>query len=354
VLVKLAAVAVVLLNTAIATAGESGWLWQPGLWTQCPLRPARTASLGLPLGMEAAEEQPVAAHWLTARRGSPYAGGRTRIWLIDGQPAESFDLPPSGPLGPDTAAQTIDPQVNAPLQSAWPETIVVWRPETTFYARADYFEWRETADRYRLLRETGVLATVGMLRRRDFSRFRVEVFGSRVDYDGATMDGEPFKSNTDYLGFQAQFDLLWPLQFEPNTALVLGVGTRLWNRKLLDGQTASGTQVTGYEETWWTLYPYIGLESRCPTGKNSELFASVLMGFSTFTYEFVPEFDVALYPKLGPVVQAEFGVQGGWLMVSGFVQVMKWYASDVVGDVDPFYQPDSLMVTVGINAGIRF
>ena len=281
------------------------------------------------------------------------------IWLVNSQgisataPAQPVSQGSSMLNAPAQASTTSLPQSSfaAPLTASsnlWERAMGV-----TWYARVDYFYWRESIDSARLLEESGPLVTLGILTQREDHRFRAELFGGEVEYDGQTTTGIPLENHTDYIGFRFQYDLLWPFAHDPNSAFVLGLGTRFWSRKLLDGETASGIPVIGYDETWWMLYPCFGLETRRPMGVNSLWFASASLGVTGFTYEYVDSYDVTLYPKMGPLVQAEAGIQTPRLFLSVFFELMQWYASNTQGD-DLIYQPDSMRLTAGLNAGLRF
>lgn len=225
--------------------------------------------------------------------------------------------------------------------------------KNNLYVRVDYFDWRESEFSIRLLEETGPLVNLGYLRRTDAARFRAEFFGGAIHYDGATWDGEPITATSDYLGFRVQYDLLVPLACDPHTAFTLGLGTRLWNRNLHDGQTILGDPVYGYDETWWSVYPVVGLETRRPLGATTELVASATLGWTGFTYQWISEFDASLYPKMGPMAQAEIGLQGPRLSIAASIEWMQWYASGFSG-TPQVYQPESRMFTIGLSGGYRF
>lgn len=266
--------------------------------------------------------------------------------------APAISPPVSVPLTTPSVSSYTPPgpslSYNPPAPSLWEQASGL-----TFYARIDYYYWRESTDNYRLLEESGPLVTLGFTTLNEDRRLRAEVFGGQVQYDGSTMDYDPLKINTNYLGCRIQYDLLWPFQYDPNSAFVLGLGTRLWNRSLQDGVSQSGYDVTGYDELWWMLYPMVGLETRRPMGATSHWFASASLGVTGFTYERINEFDVTLYPKMGPMVQVEWGIQTPRLFVSLFLEVMQFYASNAQGP-DLLYQPDSMRLTAGLNAGMHF
>ena len=342
----------------VALGSDSGWLWRPRHIAEFCSGQSESVWLG-PQALEGAavidDFRPRATGGLLSlgRFNWVSAPTRPRIWLTDGQALDAGPSRPSAGLEPGPANQQTDPASSSSFATPWfgPSSLSIGK--NLWYARVDYYEWRESIDSVRLLRETGPLVTIGFFHRDEVSRFRAEIFGGRVDYDGHTMDGELLETNTDYIGFRAQCDLIWPLRTDAGTGFLVGLGTRLWNRNLADSQTASGVEVIGYNETWWTVYPYVGLESRQPMGTASELFATLIFGYTAFTHESVPEFDVILYPKMGPMIQAECGIQGQWISVSAFFEVMQWYTSDTQGPMFTF-QPESVMVTVGLNAGVRF
>lgn len=378
----LAAVTVILLATC-AALGDNGEVSASGSARReaqarqpdwCSLRPP-----AFPLDSPLAQRR----FWRIALYECAYREGDLRLGNVGNN---SFDYPdpaysqapasgsPSFDLNPATGADRVTPPaLSAPLSAppispyTPPGPPLSYTPPDpslleqasglSFYARADYYYWRESRDRYRLLEESGPLVTLGFTTQRDDRRLRAEVFGGQVQYDGATMDDDPLKINTNYLGGRIQYDLLWPFQHDPNSAFVLGLGTRLWNRSLLDGVSESGYAVTGYDEFWWMLYPMVGLETRRPMGSTSHWFASASLGITGFTYERIADFDVTLYPKMGPMVQVEWGIQTPRLFVSLFLEVMQFYASNSEATplaLLPVYQPDSMRLTAGLNAGIHF
>jgi hypothetical protein len=275
-----------------------------------------------------------------------YTPAQGQLWLAgmqDGDPRGAGTLPL------DTLPNTSPP--GTVLSSAGPPTLMDQAKGSTFYARIDWFYWRETSGSTRWDDESGALATLGFLQRSEDTRLRLEIFGGEVNYDGQTMIGTPFTTYTSHFGFQGQYDLLWGLRQDPDSGLTLGLGTRLWNRKIADGTDQAGNSVEGYDETWWTVYPCIGLETRGALGTMGQWFGTANFGVTVFTLEHVPAFSVDLYPKPGPLVQAELGIQTQRFLLSAYLQMMQFYTSDTVGG---YNQPDSLLLTIGLNGGVRF
>ena len=224
-----------------------------------------------------------------------------------------------------------------------------------WYARWDYFTWNERLDGQEFVRETGSLATVGYQRRLGVERFRAELFGGTLNYHGSAMfdDGssEPLDSYTSYLGMRAEFDLLWEPEGFPNAAFFAGAGTRFWVRDLKDGFTPSGAEVWGYQEIWWTIYPYVGMEVKQPLSPTLHFFGSMRAGITPVTLEQVPSMDVVLYPKCGVTGQLECGLRGQHFTLSAYLEAMDWGQSAQSRDI---LQPYSRMFIAGVKGGWAF
>ncbi|MCE9557280.1 MAG: hypothetical protein K8T91_28360 [Planctomycetes bacterium] len=255
---------------------------------------------------------------------------------VQWQPIEEAHFPAAYPVSP------------APL----PLHETPWPVSSTWYLRADYFHWNERIDGFDLLNEDGVLTTLGYERRIDRQRFLVELFGGDVHYDGAAMfdDGsiEPLSSHTEYLGARAEYDVRFALDYSPGTFFVAGLGTRFWLRNLPNAMTAGGDPVYGYQETWWTIYPYLGLEWKRPLGPGAEVYGSARLGVTAITYQFATVNDATLYPAPGLTTQLEYGIRGSDLFLAGYLEVMSWGESPVSHG---WLQPESTMLTAGIKAG---
>ena len=86
---------------------------------------------------------------------------------------------------------------------------VIERPiESSWYFRQETFYWNERSDGEDFVNERGPLSTLGYVHRSGFERFRAELFGGTMAYDGGAqfIDGsyEPYHQSvgTNYLGMR--------------------------------------------------------------------------------------------------------------------------------------------------------
>ena len=283
----------------------------------------------------------------------------TMAVIAVGFQAEAQELGPDVPLWGTAAeagaAPDVSPPLGAPLAEIRSEPIE--RPtESSWSGRIDYFHWNERLDGRDFVNEDGTLVTLSYVRRVGPERFRAELFGgsvgygAEIEYDDGT--SEPMSSHTNYLGLRGEYDLVYDPTWWQTVSLFAGVGTRFWFRDLPDETTASGTTLWGYQETWWTIYPYLGLETRgTPDVSDLEFFGSARIGCTAITYEHVSWNDVTLYPKTGITGQLELGLRGPRLFLSGYCEAMTWGESD---EVRNSWQPRSQLIAVGLRTGFRF
>jgi hypothetical protein len=298
----------------------------------------------------------------------PDAGGGPTFQMLDSAGAipplpQSIATPQYLPPANSIAPAMPQPQLVSNWQPAINSAVVPATPpasherfiESNWYTRIDYFHWNERSGGADFVNEDGPLFTLGYLRRVGIERFRAEVFGSQVHYkadiDFGNGDVEPLSSHTNYLGVRGEYDLLiepgaWPL-----LTFSTGIGTRYWIRDLPDDFTASGNFVEGYQETWWTIYPYLGVETREVPGHDFEFYGSGRIGVTAITLERATLNDVALYPKPGVIGQLEAGIRGEHLFVGAFFEGFSWQQSAVVRG---WLQPNSKMYTVGLKTGFYF
>ena len=231
--------------------------------------------------------------------------------------------------------------------------------ESTWYTRIDYFHWNERQDGMDLVNEYGTLFTLGYMRRVGIERFHAALFGATMRYkgfgEGVDDDDnlilEPLTSATGYMGALAEYDLHIEPDSWPTLSLFVGIGTRFWIRDLKDGTTDLGSPVLSYQETWWTIYPYLGLEKKRSLSGGFEFYYAGRIGCTAMTYQHATWGDVALYPKPGLTGQLECGMRGRSAFISVFTEVMSWRQSDIV---DNWLQPNSQLFTIGLKTGFCF
>lgn len=261
-------------------------------------------------------------------------------------PPSEFDRP----MTPMPITRSLSPQ-EAPPPAASADRVV----ESMWTAEIDYFQWKERLGGADFVNEFGPLEAVRYTRRNGPERFRAEIFGGNVTYKGGAQfdDGsvEAYMATTNYLGVRGEYDLLYQPDVWPNTLLFVGVGTRFWFRDLPDATTPSGADVMGYQETWWTIYPYLGVEWKRPLSFGPELFAMGRVGLTAITYEHATFNDAILYPKPGVTGEIEIGLRGNHLALSAFCESMNWAESAVVRDS---LQPASYMLLTGGRLSLRF
>ncbi|MGQ9574143.1 MAG: hypothetical protein ACUVUC_02400 [Thermoguttaceae bacterium] len=316
------------------------------------LMPNRYAVLGEDFYPIAAGGRPSAAALDPLDLASPTAAVLPDVWA--GQPAD---------LGTPGLDRARDDRLDRP----WPADSPSVRPgrsfsplaepltESAWYARVDYFHWNERIEGADFVNEYGAVPTLGYMRRVGPERFRLELAGATVHYHGGGVfdDGtfEPMRSTTNYLGLRGEYDLLIEPPRWNHLSLLVGIGTRFWIRDLKDAYTIFGNPVIGYQETWWTIYPYLGLETRRHGREGLELYGSGRIGLTPLSYERVTLFDVTLYPKTGITGQAEAGIRGPRFFVAAFFEAMTWGQSALVRDT---LQPESRMLTTGLKTGFCF
>jgi len=266
-------------------------------------------------------------------------------------PGDSLGVPTSEPL-PTLPGPTPRPAVGS---TATAPALAERLTESTWYTRIDYFHWNERLDGADFVNEDGPLVTLGYTRRVGPERFRIELFGGDVNYDGAAQfdDGtlDPLSSKTGYLGTRAEYDLLLEPDWPSRLSFLVGVGTRFWFRDLRDGVSQAGYAVSGYQETWWTIYPYLGLETRRDPQGGPEFFYSGRIGATAVTYEHATYGDAVLRPKPDLTGQLEGGLRSRHLHLSAFFEGMAWRQSSMARGA---LQPRSQMYTIGLKTGFTF
>jgi hypothetical protein len=199
--------------------------------------------------------------------------------------------------------------------------------------------------------ESGALYTLGYFHRFGQERIRLELFGGEMHYSGADLDNSaPLASHTDYLGCKGEYDLLMEPSWWPQGTFLLGLGNRFWVRGIRDGVDALGNPVEGCQESWWTLYPYVGVETKRPAGA-LEWYASGKIGVTAVSYNLSTIGYLPVFPRAGMMGQVELGVRGQRLGIAGYFEGLSWSQS---GQNDGWIQPDSRMYTVGGKISYTF
>src|SRR6185437_9596811 len=78
------------------------------------------------------------------------------------------------------------------------------------------------------------------------------------------------------------------------------------------------------QETWWTVYPYLGLQNAWSLQNGLELFGSARAGVTAATYNFSNAFNLPVYPRAGAIGGVELGLRGPRLSLSGTFNIMSW------------------------------
>ncbi len=307
------------------------------------------------------------------RPNGPFAeppGFRLPATASDESVAQSLTWPTTGPIagpGPPlsgtAAVATTQPMIApaAPMPTALDASTNLTRlAETTWYTRIDYFSWTERLDGANFVKETGAIPTLGYQRRAGPERWRVELFGSKVNYTADIAFDDGFvthdKSFTDYLGTRFEYEFMYEPNRWPRVSLFAGAGSRLWIRNLPDQEIDSQHVTIGYQETWWTFYPYMGIESRRTTTQDPKFYWRGRVGLMAFTYEHASD-GATLYPRQGATAQFEVGVRGPVVFLGAYFEMMQWSQSATVQKLETnaeILQPRSQMFLVGLKTGFSF
>ncbi len=291
-------------------------------------------------------------------------------------PSASQSLPPEVPWGQSArpaSAPVLMGQGSTPYQTPDPTASTIISPapaahdddcliESTLYSRVDYFHWHESRLGANFVTEDGELTTIGYQFRYDQHRLRSEIFGSQVHY-GAPIDDIPsdpndfLSSRTGYIGGRFEYECVHNPAVFPELSYFFGIGTRFWLRNLPDAVTDNGYLIGGYEEKWWTVYPYLGIETRRTVEKDTELYGMARVGITAVTWQWATFNNAVLYPRPGVTEQLEAGIRGPHLFLAAFFEGMAWNASEIVYDPGSGYivsQPTSTMYTIGLKTGYNF
>jgi hypothetical protein len=302
--------------------------------------------------------------------GSLWTAPRNPNWSAPSNPAwpsagQSMVVPSVGNLGAPGMSISSDPlqQPNAPGTVTFAQVM-----QSNWYTRIDYFHWNERIGSMDFVNESGALYTLGYMRRFGQQRFRTELFGGSMNYDGGIQfdDGtsEPLTTRTRYLGGLVEAEHLIEPTWWPQGAFFVGVGSRFWIRDIRSGFGSLGDFCDETQETWWTLYPYLGLQHAYALQNGLEWYGSARVGVTAATYNFSNAYNLPVYPRLGGMGNLELGLRGARLSVSGTFGIMSWSRSareqfsttDSNGTfvIASVYQPNSTLITVGGKVSYSF
>jgi len=274
------------------------------------------------------------------------------------------DLPPASDAQKLTPSQTFWASVDRGYQALKPKGYPGWGPgalfqptESTWYTRVDYYHWSERYQRANIEDEIGALPTLGYTRTGGEQRFRAEIFGGTVQYQGAALlnNGTVVASSERiyYYGGRVEYDLFFNCPNHPNCLWFIGIGTRVWNRNLPNFTINPGNLlIEGLNQTWVTLYPYIGVETRHDPSRPVEFYGRMRVGLTAFTYMY-ENFPAGngVYPLPGATALLEEGVRYHDFTLTGYAEVFGWAQSHISGG---YFSETSTLLTIGAKAGYSF
>jgi len=226
-----------------------------------------------------------------------------------------------------------------------------------------FFTWKEfgTNDR-ELLTESGPLFAFGVDPRVSFGRgkrFFVEagtrLYLGKVDYDGAMMNGIPYKSKTGYFGLELLptagyvFSLGRHLQLSPTA----GVGFEYWNRDIDDGGR------NGYDEKYTVYRIHSGLRGTYLLNRDIRFYSTLQLKVPVSISESVRlgargqgrPLDVSLSPGISPAIVVEGGSTIHGVDVALYYETWTLARSN---EDKGFHQPESTRKIFGIRVGHSF
>jgi len=233
------------------------------------------------------------------------------------------------------------------------------------YGHLDNFEWQEYLLGQEIVRDSGPMYGIGadltiappiML----IIEANGEFYFGNLDYDGFIQNArglEPYRSKTQYLGIKGSVDIAIMFDVTDHLSLkpYLGIGANAWRRRLDD----TGGRVYGYDESWLTLFPFIGLRAGVPVTRRVEVFGKAELRLSAYNVEKVDMSNLGgpsgiyLSPGRQPSFCAEAGVNIAFVSVSFYYETLRFGESDIDNQYDIF-QPESKADTYGIRAGAVF
>jgi hypothetical protein len=234
---------------------------------------------------------------------------------------------------------------------------------SAWYGRIEYFEWGEQdANNSGIESSNGPMYALGWTHCFDPERVRLEFFGGDTPFKHHFDDLGWMKSDVNTFGFRGEYEYLWPIPLEEITPAkgFLGLGTQVWFRDIKDLWSDRGELYSGWQETWWSVYPYAGLEDHWMLSDSVEVFALGRIGFTLWTYEHDTTVDMPpfhLRPNL--IGQVQLGFRRNSFSAVLYFDVLTWSRSDGVhsdgvANGYAWYYPQTQMFTTGLQLGWNY
>ncbi|MCF8035494.1 MAG: hypothetical protein K9K62_01350 [Desulfobacteraceae bacterium] len=239
------------------------------------------------------------------------------------------------------------------------------------YGKIEHFTWNEYVNGEQLLEESGPIYGAGGSVRLPITqivtaKFRGELFGGKIDYDGQTILGNyPLTSDTDYAGVKLEADV--GMDLVPGEKSEIGpfggFGARLWQRDIQgntfwnpDSQTTEYAR--GAAERWRNYYARAGINGAHAFSRRLEVFVTAGVKIPIYTEneaELTDSVFITLEPGNRVSGFAETGLEIGMVKLSIFYEGLRFSESDRVAFGNSYYyQPKSEADIFGINAGVTF
>ena len=239
------------------------------------------------------------------------------------------------------------------------------------YPHVEYFEWKESLNGAKFLKETGPLFGVGGdMDIRLGKKFLLEVGGDsflgQVNYDGAIqqLDGTltPDHSTTVYAGAEGSLKLARPFALSPGVTLkpAAGFGARGWVRTLDTSFDSNYIGQYGYQEYWLATHGILGATVEFALSHANSVFVGADLRLPIATRQTVDfgnaggPSNVKLQPKANPTVFAEAGVRHKTVFVSIFFETLDFSESNLDPTYQSFLQPTSVAKIIGGKLGVAF
>lgn len=238
--------------------------------------------------------------------------------------------------------------------------------QLTPYFSIQHFGWQERIGGREILKESGALfsagVVVGTVTQSPFTvRVKGELFGGKVNYRGETQAPEslPVATDVGYFGTREEVDLGYRLAtarhfLEP----FAGLGHRWWLRELHSSTAADGSAVSGYTESWQTVYGRLGARGQMLVSEGVTFSAEAGAKYPFYSgnsIDFADSGVTTLHPGARWSGFAEAGVGYKKAKLSLFYEGFRFSRSGTKRVQDTYYfQPASSSDIIGVGLGWAF